>query len=70
MNNNILTKKIIISIVIVVLSFSLFAQKTISVYSGEEIPLLEFAMADLRNELNSQGITISNTAVCLDSKTR
>ena len=54
-------KKIIISIVLAVFTFSLFAQKTISVYSGENTPSLEFAMADLRNELNSRGITISKT---------
>ena len=52
------TRKLVFCIILAVLSFSLFAQETVSVYSGKKTPMLEFALADLRNELNSQGITI------------
>ncbi len=51
--------KIILGIFLFLFSMTLFAQKNISVFNGNESPMLEFAFADLRNELSSQGITIS-----------
>ncbi len=53
--------KLIFGITLTLFSVNLFAQKTISVYSVEDSPMLEFALADLRNELSSQGIAMGKT---------
>lgn len=56
---NIHFMKLIPGIILILLSINIFAQKTISVYSPEGSPMLDFAMNDLTDELGSKGIEVS-----------
>ena len=55
------SRVILLGILFSVLSFNLLAEKPISVYCQNNSPMLEFALADLRSELSSQGISIRKT---------